>query len=233
MDYLGLAIAPVLIILFYIYFRDKYEREPLKNLLLALGAGMGIVIPVIFVEGLVVSINPFTSRLPDSIIGHAAYTSFLVAALVEESFKFLVLYLLFWNNRHFNEKFDGIVYAVYISLGLALVENIMYVARGGYEVALIRSVTAVPAHALFGIRMGYFMGIAKMYPELRRSHLRLAFIYPFLLHGFYDFILMAKVNWLLLLFIPYVAFLYFVGFRKMKVISDSSIFRGDIDVEGD
>ena len=147
---------------------------------------------------------------------------------MEEAFKYLALILLLWRNKNFNEKFDGIVYAVFISLGFAAVENIMYVSRGGMEVAMIRAVTAVPAHALFGIRMGYFLGIARMYPELRKQYLFLAFFYPFLLHGFYDFILMAQVEWLLLLFIPYLLFLYFVGFRKMAVTSRTSIFRNDI-----
>jgi RsiW-degrading membrane proteinase PrsW (M82 family) len=224
------ALAPVVIILFYIYFRDKYEREPIALLLMSIAAGALIVLPVIFVEQMISSGNPFTET-SGSKIGNAAYDAFLVAALVEEAFKFLALYLLIWKNKNFNEKFDGIVYAVFISLGFAAVENIMYVSRGGLDVALTRAITAVPAHALFGVRMGYFFGIARMYKELRRSHLILAFIYPFILHGIYDFILMTQINWLLLLFLPYLVFLYFVGFRKMKIISNSSIFKDDIELE--
>ncbi|MEX0986867.1 MAG: PrsW family glutamic-type intramembrane protease [Bacteroidales bacterium] len=219
------ALAPVIIILLYIYFRDKYEKEPIGLLAMSLAAGAVIVIPVIFIEQLISSFNRSTTPL-----GDAAYNAFLVAALVEEGFKFLALYLLFRKNKHFNEKFDGIVYAVFISLGFAAVENIMYVSRGGMEVALVRMITAVPAHALFGVRMGYFFGIAQLYPELKKSYLPLAFIYPFLLHGFYDFMLMARVEWLLLLFIPYMILLYFIGFRKMKVTSDSSIYRNNIDI---
>lgn len=223
------SIAPVLIILFYIYFRDKYEKEPLGLLIMSVIAGVIIVIPVLVFEQLISLFNPFNDA-PGSRIGNAAYNSFLVAALVEEAFKFLALYLLIWKNKNFNEKFDGIVYAVFISLGFAAVENIMYVSRGGLNVAAIRAITAVPAHALFGIRMGYFFGIAHMYKEIRKSHLRLAFIYPFILHGLYDFILMTQINWLIILFLPYIGYLYFKGFRKMKIISDSSIFREDIEI---
>lgn len=224
------AIAPVIIILFYIYFRDKYEKEPLRLLLLSIMAGVIIVLPVIFLERLISSFNPFGGgEFPT--VGYAAYESFLVASLVEEGFKFLAVYLLFWHNPDFNEKFDGILYAVFISLGFAAVENILYVSRGGFDVAFVRAFTAVPAHALFGVRMGYYLGIARMYPELRRSYLPLAFIYPFILHGFYDFILMAKTGWLLFLFVPYLVYLYYAGFRKMKVTSDSSVFRNDIDLE--
>ncbi len=229
MTYLVAALAPVVIILFYVYFRDKYEKEPLGLLLMSILAGAIIVLPVILVEQLISSMNPF-SESGSLKIAYAAYDGFLVASLVEESFKFLALYLLLWNNKNFNEKFDGIVYAVFISLGFAAVENVMYVSQGGLNVALVRALTAVPAHALFGVRMGYFTGIARMYPELRKSYLFMAFFYPFMLHGFYDFILMAESAWLLLLFVPYIVFLYFMGFRKMKVISDSSIFRNDVDI---
>lgn len=222
------SLAPVVIILFYIYFRDKYEKEPVRLLLLSLLAGAIIVIPILFAERFVSSLNPFRDNPYSS--ANAAYQAFFVAALVEEAFKFFALYLLFWNNKNNNEKFDGIVYAVFISLGFAAVENIMYVSEGGINVALTRAITAVPAHALFGIRMGYFYGIARMYPELKKSFLPMAFFYPFLLHGFYDFILMAGVDWLLLLFLPYMVFLYLVGFRKMKISSDSSIFRDDVEI---
>lgn len=224
------ALAPVVIILVYIYFRDKYEREPLGLLLFSLLAGALIVLPVIFFEQIISNLNPF-ARDPGAGITNAAYDAFLVAALVEEAFKYLALYLLLWRNKNFNEKFDGIVYAVFISLGFAAVENIMYVSRGGMEVAMIRAITAVPAHALFGVRMGYFMGIARMYKELRKPYLFMAFFYPFLLHGVYDFILMAGVEWLLVVFIPYLFFLYFVGFRKMKITSDSSVFRDHNEIE--
>jgi RsiW-degrading membrane proteinase PrsW (M82 family) len=223
------ALAPVVIILFYIYFRDKYEKEPIGLLLMSILAGTLITIPVIFVEQLISSGNPFAGLL-ESKIGNAAYDAFLVAALVEEAFKFLALYLLIWRNKNFNEKFDGIVYAVFISLGFAAVENIMYVSRGGLDVALIRALSAVPAHALFGVRMGYYFGIARMYNELKKSHLLLAFFSPFFLHGLYDFILMTQINWLLLLFIPYLVFLYYIGFKKMKITSDSSVFKDDIEL---
>jgi RsiW-degrading membrane proteinase PrsW (M82 family) len=223
------SLAPVLIILFYIYFRDKYDREPIALLLKALLAGAIIVIPVLFFEQFLSSLNPFQA-IGSSKIANAFYDAFIIAALVEEGFKFIALYLLIWSNRNFNEKFDGIVYAVFISLGFAGIENIMYVSQFGMEVALLRAITAVPAHALFGIRMGYFFGIARMYPELRKSYLFMAFFYPILLHGFYDFMLMAEMQFLLLLFVPYMILLYFVGFRKMKISSDTSIFNNNVDI---
>lgn len=219
-----IALAPVFIILFYIYIRDKYDREPFKLLLLSLLAGMVIVIPVIFVERLIMAFQPPMSPLMD-----AGYSAFLVAALVEEAFKYLALFLLIWKSPEFDEKFDGIVYAVFISLGFAAVENVLYVIDGGIKTGLIRAITAVPAHALFGVMMGYYFGIARMYPELRKAYIWRAFLIPFILHGIYDFLLMSNLPFLLLAFIPYMFYLYFAGFRKMKITSDASIFKDKVE----
>ncbi len=222
MTLLIVSLAPVFIILFYIYFRDKYEREPLGLLIRALLAGVIIVMPVIFVEKFLLVLNPFQGK-----ISSAGYNAFVVAGFTEEFFKFAALYLLIWRNPEFNEKFDGIVYAVFISLGFAAMENILYVSEGGIHVAVTRAITAVPAHALFGVRMGYFFGIAHMYPEIRSRYLRLSFLEPFILHGIYDFMLMSGIHLLLLLFVPYLIYLYINGFKKIKELSDSSIYRED------
>ncbi len=96
---------------------------------------------------------------------------------------------------------------------------------GGMQTALIRAITAVPAHAIFGITMGYYLGIAHMYKELKGKYLARALLVPILLHGIYDFILMVEIGWLLLLFVPFVIVLYIMGLKKMKVLSDSSIFK--------
>ena len=214
------SLAPICIILFYIYFRDKYEREPLGFLLKSVVAGMLVVLPILFVERLLMALMPALGQ-----IGTAAYHAFVVAGTTEEAFKFLVLYLLVWKSPSFNEQFDGIVYAVFVSLGFAAVENVVYVMEGGMQTAMLRALTAVPAHALFGITMGYYLGIARRYQELRSSYLIRALLYPILLHGIYDFILMVEIDWLLVLFIPYVIGLYILGMRKMKILSDRSVFK--------
>ncbi len=214
------SLAPVFIILFYIYFRDKYEKEPLGMLIKALLLGIVIVIPVIFVERMLMILMPQSSK-----VAEAAYHAFVVAGSTEELFKFLVLYLLVWKSPNFNEKFDGIVYAVFVSLGFAGVENVLYVMDGGMQTALTRAITAVPAHAIFGITMGYYLGIAHMYRELKGKYLTRALLVPILLHGIYDFILMVEVSWLLLLFVPFLIVLYIMGIKKMKVLSDTSIFK--------
>jgi RsiW-degrading membrane proteinase PrsW (M82 family) len=215
-----LALAPVLVIALYIYFRDKYEKEPIGLLLKTFAAGMLITIPINYVEHILVAMMP-----PLSHQGKAFYNAFLVAGFTEEIFKFAALYLLIWTNKNFNEKFDGIVYAVFISLGFAAIENVMYVFEHGATTGYVRAIFSVPAHALFGITMGYFFGLARFYPSARSKLIIKAFFFPFLLHGIFDFILMLGDYLLLLGFFPYIVYLYVSGLRQMKILSDGSFFK--------
>lgn len=220
-----IALAPVFVIALYIYFRDKYEKEPWGLLLKALLLGAVIVLPIIFVE-------QFMSFLGKGIAGvpGGAWKAFMVAALCEESFKYLALYLLIWKSKEFNEKFDGIVYATFVSLGFAGVENVLYVLDGGTSTGMVRAFTAVPAHALFGISMGFFFGMAKFYPKRRKQLLYFSFLLPFLLHGIYDFILMSGVSWLLLLFVPFIIFMWLNGLRRLKALNQNSFYNTDLDL---
>ena len=181
---IGLAIFPVVILLIHIYIKDRFQREPIKLLLAALGMGMLSVLPVLFVERFLGSLNPYEG------VKGALYMAFVVAGCVEEGFKLLFLYWLIWRNRHFDEYFDGIVYAVFVSMGFAMVENVMYVVSGGFSTGVLRALLSVPAHFLFAVVMGYFFALAKFYRD-RGLNLLLAFVAPVLLHGIFDALLMV------------------------------------------
>jgi RsiW-degrading membrane proteinase PrsW (M82 family) len=218
---LAAAVAPSAALIYYFYTRDKYEKEPRLLLLKAFLMGGGLVVPVLFVE---MSLDIF--NIMDNNILSAGYTAFVVAGLVEESFKYLFFFLYIWKKREFNEMYDGIVYAVFISMGFATVENLAYVLSTGMSTAIIRAVTAVPAHALFAVAMGYYLGIAKFAkPEYRQKYLWLGFIIPILLHGIYDFILLSQRFYLLVLFIPYMLYLWKRGLRNVDELVEFSPFR--------
>jgi len=225
MNLLILSLAPIAIIAAFIYFKDKWEKEPIKLLLLSLLFGALTVIPILIIE---TALGNFSTNLEG--FAKAGYDAFVVAGFTEELFKFIALYLLIWKNKEFNEKFDGIVYAVFISLGFALVENVLYVLgdSDGISVGILRAVTAVPAHALFGVVMGYHFAIAKFEPSSKTIQLLLALFFPILIHGFYDFCLMSNNGYLLFLFIPYVVVLWIFGFKRMKAHSENSVFKPQV-----
>lgn len=220
-----LSLAPVFIIAGYIYFRDKYEREPIGLLLLSLFVGALTVIPVLFLESFLSGFSNIFSGLTA-----AAWNAFVVAAFSEELFKYIALYLLIWKRKEFNDKLDGIVYAVFISLGFAAVENVLYVMGNGFGTGITRAITAVPAHAIFGITMGFYFGMAKFYEKKRYVLKQKALLYPIILHGIYDFILFTGIEWLTLIFLGFLVFLYISGLKRIKQLSDQSIYKTDFNL---
>ena len=207
-----LAIAPSIALLYYIYNRDRYEKEPRRMLIKAFLLGIAIVIPAGVIELVLSMIFPSEKGIISAII-----RGFIIAGLTEELLKYFVLYKGFFRSPEFNERFDGIVYAVFVSLGFATVENILFVYTGGVNVALIRAFTAVPAHALFGIAMGYYVGRARFATsEQTRKLLMKAMLIPVILHGYYNFILFSENSFLLLTFLPYMFYLWSRGLRNLN-----------------
>ncbi|PKP18170.1 MAG: PrsW family intramembrane metalloprotease [Bacteroidetes bacterium HGW-Bacteroidetes-21] len=214
-----ISLAPVITILLYVYFRDKYEKEPIGQLLKGFFSGLLVFVICVFVELLISAL--YSSG---NVYVKAFYDGFIVAGFTEELFKFLAVMLLFWHNRNFNEKFDGIVYSVFVSLGFAATENIFYVFEGGLSVGILRAFTAVPAHALFGIIMGFYIGLARF--DEKRSGLLLwsGFFYAWIFHGLYDFLLMTGNAWFVLLEIPFMIFLIRKALIRMRRLSAESVF---------
>ncbi len=187
-----LAILPSIVLLIYIYKKDKREKEPLGTLLKCFILGVISTIPALIMEsiGEVVIDGIFV----EGSIAYAMLDGFLVAAFSEELCKYFMLKSQTWKRREFNCSFDGIVYAVFVSLGFATFENLLYVVDGGLSTAITRIFTAVPGHACDAVFMGYYYSKAK-YAELsgdkkeKKKNLRKALLIPILLHGTYDFLL--------------------------------------------
>ena len=222
---ISVALAPVILLLIYVYRRDKYEKEPKKLLAKVFIFGIISVIPVYFIETALTNYWHTKYALPSMQLNTAAYDAFVVAAFTEEFFKILVFFIFIQKNKNFNEKFDGIIYAVFISMGFAATENLMYVLGSGFSTGIIRAFTAVPAHAIFAVTSGYFLALAKFKPSGKLIYLILALAVPVLLHGIYDFILLAKNDLLLIIFVPYVIFILIIALKGMKRHSDASRFK--------
>ncbi len=210
-----IAVTPAVTLALAAYFTDRFDREPLRLLMKVFIWGCLSVIPTVIVERSLMAFNMFSGLLA------SAFTAFLVAGLTEEFFKREVVLRTVYKNKAFNEKLDGIIYAVFASLGFATVENIMYVAVNySYNpyVGISRGIFSVPTHVLLGVTMGYYLSLAKFsYNEnFERMYLRRALVVPALLHGFFDFILMANVPVLLTLFIPYLLYLWVTNLRKLN-----------------
>lgn len=185
----ALAVLPGIFISIHIYRKDLYEKEPLSYALRAFLLGIISVVPATAGYFLFEDYFPKTKGLWLTFV-----YAFGVVAFFEELGKFIFLRLYFFRKDEFNEPYDGIVYAVLIGMGFATFENIFYVFGdgGNLGVAIIRLVTAIPAHAIFAVAMGYPVGLAKFHPSERRSLLLKGLFYAVILHGAYDFFLMQQ-----------------------------------------
>jgi RsiW-degrading membrane proteinase PrsW (M82 family) len=189
MNLLLFAVAPVFIIILYIYYKDKYEKEPKS--FLAKNFFLGAIVSII-ITTILYSFTDILIPLPDDFsVIQQFIKAFLIVALVEEFSKYIIVRFYAQKNKEFNEPFDGIVYCLVVSMGFAATENIFYVLEGGIEVALLRAFTAVPAHATFGIIMGYFMGKAKFSNNRIKWNL-IGLLAAVLFHGAYDFFLFIE-----------------------------------------
>ena len=217
------AIVPAVIILFYVYKKDIFPEPPrIVFITLLLGAGISfpLLIFIPFFEGYLETLN-------FGIETNNFYMSFIRAAFLEETLKFLIViyYCLYLNE--FNEPMDALVYSVAASIGFAVYENWEYVLSG-YEISLdyakdiafIRAFTAVPLHALAGVFMGFFLIEAVFGKDNKKLFLFLSLFFPICLHGLYNLILSSanfSTYWIYILLIVFIVRAYFV-FKKERIL---------------
>lgn len=183
LELFGIALAPGVAIMLYIYLKDKHEREPLSLLLVSFLYGVLSTLITLFIS---VPLE-FLVTLRKGDLVHEFYDAFFKVALVEEFSKFIFVRFILYPNKNFNEPFDGIVYAVMVSMGFATLENVMYVFQYGLETGILRMFTAVPAHATFGVMMGYFLGIGKFRRRQGFYFSLVALLAATAFHGAYDY----------------------------------------------
>jgi len=185
------AVIPALWLMIRVWQSDRLEPESPSLMAVLIRAGVLSSLLALVEERILVAVlGQFIE--PDT-VAYNVILYFCVVALAEESSKYIFLRRNSWNDPEFNCLYDGVVYAVFVSLGFALWENISYVLNYGFTTAVVRAVTAIPGHACFGVFMGVFYGLAKKYANrgdtLKRSLFGvLTLIVPMLLHGAYDYI---------------------------------------------
>lgn len=217
--YILAAVLPAVLLLRYIYRQDTVEKEPPGLLLTLLLLGVAAALASGMLERLMQAV---LNMLVDP--GSPAYTillAFLVVALVEEGSKFYLLKRRTWDHPAFNYRFDGIVYAVFVSLGFAAIENIQYVLHYGLSVALPRALLAVPGHMSFAVYMGLFYGRAKLCENCgdesgRQRNLAVGYLSAVLLHGIYDSCAMIGSMPSMALFIVFILLMYRGVYRLLK-----------------
>lgn len=218
MLFLVLVIGPSVAIMVYIYSKDKYDREPKVLLVKLFFFGVLTTLPAALVEGLAIT-DIKAIQESGNLVTIFLY-SLLGVSLVEEGFKYLALRLGIRKSKYFNQMYDSIVYSVFVSLGFATIENILYILAYGGGSAIMRAITAVPGHAIFGVTMGYYLGMATFCynKEKKKTYMTMSILMPVLLHGVYDFLLLSQHVLLILAFYPFMGWLYYIGMKKANIL---------------
>lgn len=208
-----MALAPAAAISFYIWSR-RTHHVGYEFIGLTLGIGASVALLALGVELLFGWIVPLAFE-------NVHLTSFLSAffsvALTEETAKFAVLLFIVVRHEDCRAPLDVMCGAVLVGLGFAAMENVFYIVGNSewHRVGTLRSFTAVPAHAAFGVVMGYFAAIAFAEAERGRKYWILSLLVPILAHGAYDWPLIELAA---LDSVRVDAIVYFIAFWLVLVV---------------
>ena len=221
---LYISILPVIVLLLYIYKKDV-EKEPRGMLILIFIIGCLSTIPIAVAEVILGLFFP-TEALP-TLLG-TLVAVFMTIAIVEEFGKWVITYIICYRNKEFNHVYDGIVYAVYASLGFACIENLLYVFTTDLFTGFLRAILSVPSHAVDAVFMGYLLSISKKALVKNNNgksfiFLLLSILVPSIVHAIYDALLFrfqTSESWiLLLLFFGFVIVSYIVAIVIVNIAS--------------
>jgi RsiW-degrading membrane proteinase PrsW (M82 family) len=230
-----LGAAPSVFLLVFFYLKDRYEPEPRGHVALAFAKGMLAIVPSYLAAR---GIEMLVGREWLALGGTPArlFETWVMAGGVEEVAKWLLFYGFVYRWSEFDEPLDGVVYGVALALGFATVENVLFVLKLGIETGLLRAVFAVPAHALFGAAMGFYVGRAKLgrgqwagvdvTRTERRLRLALALAVPIVFHGLYDFALVElRGVWLYGVIVLFSVALWAFVLRRVHRAQEDSPFK--------
>jgi RsiW-degrading membrane proteinase PrsW (M82 family) len=208
---IGAAIAPGIAILSYFYLRDNFQPEPISMVVRSFIFGVLLVIPIMVLQ----HIMQVEWHVKDTLLADV-FTS----AVVEEFFKWMVVYFTAYKHVEFDEPYDGIVYAVAVSLGFATLENLFYLIINGVNIAYWRAFLPVSSHALFAVWMGYYLGRAKFSFRTREEYslLWVSVGLPMALHAVYNVIFLSPY-WMWFT-VPFMFLLWWQGLKKVRLAHD-------------
>ena len=217
--YVLAAVLPAVILMRYIYLKDKVEQEPTGLLIRLIIAGVISALGAVILEEIGTNVLGMVVSPYDPL--YVVFLAFAVVAFAEELMKVICMKKVTWRNPNFNYRFDGTVYAVFTSLGFAAFENIGYVFGYGLGVAPARAILAIPGHMSFAVFMGYFYGRAKLCYDCGddagafRNQV-LALVVAIFLHGFYDACALSGSEAASLLFIVFIVIVDIAMIRTVK-----------------
>lgn len=226
---LFVCILPIILLLWYVYAKDKIEKEPIYLLItLFIGGICACFISTVFSDILKKIFIFLNWHDKDLSIIQIIFKNLVSIALIEEGLKWLIDYFVTWNNKNFNYIYDAIVYAAFVSLGFALLENILYtIAFKNYGLIpiVLRGIISIPSHLVFGIFMGFYLGISKNAIVCNKNNQAIKYklyslVIPIILHFVYDLCLVYKNAIVYFIFLLFLIIMYVLAFIKIKKLAN-------------
>ena len=218
---------PVFLLGKYIYNKDK-NKEPVEILIKLFLGGILSCFLVLIVSSILGLIFPILSAEHETLnLLELIFYVFVGVALVEECCKWIFVYKISYNDKHFEEIYDMIVYSVFVALGFAFFENLLYVFQGGIGTGIMRAILAVPGHACDGVFMGYYLGLSKLNllkgnNSLAKKNMILSILVPTLMHGIYDYCLFTGNIFFLIIFLIFVVCIDIKTIKRVKKIASEN-----------
>lgn len=202
MEYLKLTsffIPPLIAILLYMYLRYKFSHFSFSLLIKSFLWGMSSILLVLAVQ----LIASWFQLDVLSNIRRVIFYALVIMAFFAELGKFFFLKAYISTKAEFKTPVDGIIFGVMISLGFATMNNILSVINmPDLNVNFANAFTAGPANVIFGVMMGFFVGLGKL-RKVRFVDSMTGLGAAVFFHALYAFCLLTKDYMLL--------FAFFVG----------------------
>jgi RsiW-degrading membrane proteinase PrsW (M82 family) len=186
-------IAPALFWIGYLYYKDRYQPEPL----IAIGSTYIFGFIMAFVCSNLYTLLPLIKipTDPSYLMENNRILFFIyavgVVGVLEELCKFIPFLLIIYTFKKFDEKIDGIIYASLIALGFASYENLLYLPYlDGFEL-FGRAVASPLTHTIFSSLWGYRVGVAKLEKKSIFKASINGLLLAIFLHGLFDFLTTA------------------------------------------
>jgi RsiW-degrading membrane proteinase PrsW (M82 family) len=202
------AILPAVLFAFLVHRTDA-RREPPWLVMVTFVLGSVAALVSLLVVGRAAGLTGLDVRVSAAGESGALVFLFFVVAPAQEAGKVAAAWPAFLS-KHFDEPYDGVVYAASSALGFAAVENgfILHAHPTG-GIWLARALLSLPAHVFFACFWGYALGRAK-HSKARIPVFPAAFLASIVAHGLYAHFVYGRGPGALLAVTPLLAVMGFV-----------------------
>lgn len=178
---LAFSLIPTLILVGFVLYSDRKSKEPVRNIVICLLSGI-----------LSVALSGYLEQLVMPYIANNTILTYIFA-FIEEMSKMAIFFLFVFDNKYYDDIYDGIIYMMLIALSFAGLENVMYAfsestIQESISLSIMRDITTIPLHVICGIIIGYFLSLSSFSKDKEKKYVNIlvALLFSSILHGTFN-----------------------------------------------